>query len=314
MPCLHIITNLNLDGVDTNPVFSELTAAVSTIIGKPEKLTTADNGETAADNGERHRTGANSSDSAGGQLRTETRVTVGRKPVTGLRLGLEGNKQNRLAIHLQHFVSLPKNLLPHLDTHVAIGAPKKSSTSLTKKGSGDKKEDTSTHIGKLAKIVDTTEMFKGPQDIPGHWLSGRGTVEFTIEKGDGSTYSPVGGEQKNTATIQVVIDRYSASLTAGNFAKPVMDGAYNGAKLNSINQAILSDNGVSQCLPENDDEVKGGAVASSITTAAAKSLWRSERWSSWKGLRRWLDNELARISSTKPLRQWGQAMVACDER
>jgi len=34
-------------------------------------------------------------------------------------------------------------------------------------------------------------------------LSGRGTVEFTIEKGDGSTFSPVGGEQKNTATIQV---------------------------------------------------------------------------------------------------------------
>ncbi|XP_014523514.2 MACPF domain-containing protein CAD1 [Vigna radiata var. radiata] len=189
-------------------------------------------------------------------------VTVGRKPVTGLRLGLEGNKQNRLAIHLQHFVSLPKNLLPHWDTHVAIGAPKwqgpeeqdsrwfepikwknfshvstapieytetsigdlsgvhivtgaqlgvwdfgaknvlhlkllfskvpgctirrsvwdhnpstpsaaqrpDSSSSLTKKGSDDKKEDTSTHIGKLAKIVDTTEMFKGPQDIPGHWL------------------------------------------------------------------------------------------------------------------------------------------------
>ncbi|XP_061351866.1 peptidyl-prolyl cis-trans isomerase CYP37, chloroplastic-like [Gastrolobium bilobum] len=34
-------------------------------------------------------------------------------------------------------------------------------------------------------------------------LSGRGTVEFTIEKGDGSTFSPVGGEQRNTATIQV---------------------------------------------------------------------------------------------------------------
>ncbi|KAK7405206.1 hypothetical protein VNO78_06405 [Psophocarpus tetragonolobus] len=75
-------------------------------------------------------------------------------------------------------------------------------------------------------------------------LSGRGTVEFTIEKGDGSTFSPVGGEQKITATIQIVIDGYSAPLTAGNFAKLVMDGAYNGAKLNCINQAIISDNGV----------------------------------------------------------------------
>ncbi|GAU48454.1 hypothetical protein TSUD_383510 [Trifolium subterraneum] len=190
-------------------------------------------------------------------------VTVGRKPVTGLRLSLEGNKQNRLAIHLQHLVSLPKNLQPHWDAHMAIGAPKwqgpeeqdsrwfepikwknfshvstapieitetnigdlsgvhivtgaqlgvwdfgaknvlhlkllfskvpgctirrsvwdhnpstpaathksdGASSSSTKKPSDDKKEDCSTHIGKLAKIVDMTEMSKGPQDIPGHWL------------------------------------------------------------------------------------------------------------------------------------------------
>ncbi|WJX26855.1 cinnamoyl-Coa reductase [Trifolium repens] len=190
-------------------------------------------------------------------------VTVGRKPVTGLRLSLEGNKQNRLAIHLQHLVSLPKNLQPHWDAHMAIGAPKwqgpeeqdsrwfepikwknfshvstspieitetnigdlsgvhivtgaqlgvwdfgaknvlhlkllfskvpgctirrsvwdhnpstpaathksdGASSSSTKKPSDDKKEDSSAHIGKLAKIVDMTEMSKGPQDIPGHWL------------------------------------------------------------------------------------------------------------------------------------------------
>ncbi|CAJ2658761.1 unnamed protein product [Trifolium pratense] len=190
-------------------------------------------------------------------------VTVGRKPVTGLRLSLEGNKQNRLAIHLQHLVSLPKNLQPHWDAHMAIGAPKwqgpeeqdsrwfepikwknfshvstapieitetnigdlsgvhivtgaqlgvwdfgaknvlhlkllfskvpgctirrsvwdhnpstpaathksdGASSSSTKKPSDDKKEDNSAHIGKLAKIVDMTEMSKGPQDIPGHWL------------------------------------------------------------------------------------------------------------------------------------------------
>ncbi|XP_019453602.1 PREDICTED: peptidyl-prolyl cis-trans isomerase CYP37, chloroplastic [Lupinus angustifolius] len=75
-------------------------------------------------------------------------------------------------------------------------------------------------------------------------LSGRGTVEFTIEKGDGSTFSPVRGEERKTATIQVVIDGYSTPLTAGNFAKLVMDGAYNGIKLNCINQAIISDNGL----------------------------------------------------------------------
>lgn len=51
-------------------------------------------------------------------------VSVGRKPVTGLRLCLEGAKQNRLSIHIQHLVSIPKVLLPYWDTHVAIGAPK----------------------------------------------------------------------------------------------------------------------------------------------------------------------------------------------
>jgi hypothetical protein len=51
-------------------------------------------------------------------------ISVGRKPVTGLRLCLEGSKQNRLCIHLQHLASLPKILQPYWDTHVAIGAPK----------------------------------------------------------------------------------------------------------------------------------------------------------------------------------------------
>lgn len=187
-------------------------------------------------------------------------ISVGRKPVTGLRLCLEGSKQNRLAIHLQHLASLPKILQPHWDPHVAIGAPKwqgpeeqdsrwfepikwknfshvstapientetsigdlsgahivtgaqlgvwdfgsksvlhlkllfsrvpgctirrsvwdhspsnishlrrpdNPSSSSTAEGmsSDDKRSD-----NKLVKIVDLTEMSKGPQDIPGHWL------------------------------------------------------------------------------------------------------------------------------------------------
>ncbi|KAK3006527.1 hypothetical protein RJ639_015900, partial [Escallonia herrerae] len=179
-------------------------------------------------------------------------VTVGRKPVTGLRLRLEGIKQNRLAIHLQHLVSLPKLLQPHWDAHMAIGAPKwhgpeeqdsrwfepikwknfshvstapiehtetcigdlsgvhivtgaqlgvwdfgaksvlhlkllfskvpgctirrsvwdhsPSNISTVHRPALSNEGNSSSHIGKLAKIVDTTEMSKGPQDIPGHWL------------------------------------------------------------------------------------------------------------------------------------------------
>ncbi|KAJ7948608.1 Peptidyl-prolyl cis-trans isomerase chloroplastic-like [Quillaja saponaria] len=78
-------------------------------------------------------------------------------------------------------------------------------------------------------------------------LAGRGTVEFTIEKGDGSTFSPEGGgESRKTAKIQVVIDGYSAPLTAGNIAKLVIDGVYNGAKLNCTTQAVISENGLSK--------------------------------------------------------------------
>ncbi|XP_073015574.1 uncharacterized protein [Primulina eburnea] len=38
MPCLDISTNVNLDGVDTDSIFSELTKAVSQIVGKPENF------------------------------------------------------------------------------------------------------------------------------------------------------------------------------------------------------------------------------------------------------------------------------------
>ncbi|KAK3424289.1 hypothetical protein EUGRSUZ_F01089 [Eucalyptus grandis] len=76
-------------------------------------------------------------------------------------------------------------------------------------------------------------------------LTGRATVELTIEKGDGTAFSPeAGGEPRKTATIQMVIDGFSAPLTAGNFAKMVVDGAYDGAKLSCANQAVLTDSGI----------------------------------------------------------------------
>uniref|UniRef100_A0A803NDZ4 MACPF domain-containing protein n=1 Tax=Chenopodium quinoa TaxID=63459 RepID=A0A803NDZ4_CHEQI len=195
------------------------------------------------------------------ELYLECKVTVGRKPVTGLRLSLEGAKQNRLAIHLQHLVSLPKILQPHWDSHMAIGAQKwqgpeeqdsrwfepikwkhfshvstapieyketcivdlsgvhivtgaqlgvwdfgvksvlylkllfskvpgctirrsvwdhtPSNFTALHKADGtlsneqtpeDKRLDSGGAAAKLAKLVDSTEMLKGPQDLPGHWL------------------------------------------------------------------------------------------------------------------------------------------------
>lgn len=201
---------------------------------------------------------------------SQEQVSVGRKPVTGLRLFLEGPKQNRLSIHLQHLASLPKILLPYWDTQVAIGAPKwqgpeeqdsrwfepvkwknfshvstapiespetfageagvhivtgaqlgvwdfgsrnvlhmkllysrlpgctirrslwdhsptrelsKASISGSSAGSGDSSSgSTESSCGnKLVKFVDMSEMTKGPENSPGHWLVTGG--KLGVEKG-----------------------------------------------------------------------------------------------------------------------------------
>ncbi|CAM8969275.1 unnamed protein product [Rhodiola kirilowii] len=36
MPCLNLSTNVNLDRIDLDPIFAELSKCVSTIMGKPE--------------------------------------------------------------------------------------------------------------------------------------------------------------------------------------------------------------------------------------------------------------------------------------
>lgn len=202
---------------------------------------------------------------------SQEQISVGRRPVTGLRLFLEGNKQNRLYIHLQHMASLPKILQPYWDTHVAIGAPKwqgpeeqdsrwfepvkwkkfshvstalvenpetfigdlagvyivtgaqlgvwdfgsrnvlymkllysrlpgctvrrslwdhapndKSKKVVSTDSNGNTDDSSSGSRGnlagnKLVKFVDTSEMSKGPEDPPGHWLVTGG--KLGVEKG-----------------------------------------------------------------------------------------------------------------------------------
>nr|XP_016480938.1 PREDICTED: MACPF domain-containing protein CAD1-like isoform X2 [Nicotiana tabacum] len=198
---------------------------------------------------------------------SQEQVSVGRKPVTGMRLYLEGSKGNRLVIHLQHFASLPRILQPYWESHVAIGAPKwqgpeeqdsrwfepvkwknfsyvstapiespetfigdlsgvyivtgaqlgvwnfgsrnvlymrllysrlpgctirrslwdhTPNDKLRKQADNGNNDESSitgeNFIGnKLAKFVDMTEMSKGPQDPPGHWIVTGG--KLGVEKG-----------------------------------------------------------------------------------------------------------------------------------
>ncbi|GKA83382.1 peptidyl-prolyl cis-trans isomerase CYP37, chloroplastic [Tanacetum coccineum] len=80
-------------------------------------------------------------------------------------------------------------------------------------------------------------------------LTGRAVVEFVVEKGDGSMFTPQsGGVPRKSATIQVVLDGYSAPLTTGNFAKLVVDGTYDGMTLKCTDQAILSDSGIDKSI------------------------------------------------------------------
>ncbi|KAF2617619.1 hypothetical protein F2Q68_00041391 [Brassica cretica] len=38
MPCLYITTNVNMEGVDTDPFYLEVTKAVASIAGRPQNL------------------------------------------------------------------------------------------------------------------------------------------------------------------------------------------------------------------------------------------------------------------------------------
>lgn len=202
---------------------------------------------------------------------SQEQVSVGRRPVTGLRLCLEGLKQNRLTIHVQHLASLPKLLQQYWDSHIPIGAPKwrgpeeqdsrwfepvrwknfshvstapiehndafiddlsgafvvtgaqlgvwdfgsknvlylkllyskvpgctirrsfwdhnpfvsgeklKNEAVKESSNSTESQSSSSKVVGKLHKLVDMSEMSKGPDDVPGHWLITGG--KLGVDKG-----------------------------------------------------------------------------------------------------------------------------------
>ncbi|CAI5476940.1 unnamed protein product [Closterium sp. Yama58-4] len=73
-------------------------------------------------------------------------------------------------------------------------------------------------------------------------LTGRATVEFAVLKADGSYFSlDNGATSAITGVMQVVLDGYSAPLTAGNFAQLVSRRAYDGVAVKATDLAVLSD-------------------------------------------------------------------------
>ncbi|XP_002960870.2 peptidyl-prolyl cis-trans isomerase CYP37, chloroplastic isoform X2 [Selaginella moellendorffii] len=81
-------------------------------------------------------------------------------------------------------------------------------------------------------------------------LTGRALVEMVVKKGDNTAFTVAAGQgPQPQGTIQVVLDGFSAPITAGNFADKVLKGFYNGVKLRTTEQAILSDSAQQDALP-----------------------------------------------------------------
>jgi cyclophilin family peptidyl-prolyl cis-trans isomerase len=73
-------------------------------------------------------------------------------------------------------------------------------------------------------------------------LKGRGIVELTIERADGSLayVYPEGGGPQPQARIEIVLDGYTAPITAGNFAVNVLNGVYDGKPIKVDFSSVLA--------------------------------------------------------------------------
>ncbi|KAJ1405006.1 Membrane attack complex component/perforin [Sesbania bispinosa] len=103
-------------------------------------------------------------------------VDVGNRPVTGLRLYLEGRRSNNLAIHLQHLDSLPKSFLfsKHVVTRMVANSIRKNCLRLQLRfseviGASPQNKMNPTKLGSRSEIV------RGTEHSPGYWVvSGAG--------------------------------------------------------------------------------------------------------------------------------------------
>lgn len=92
---------------------------------------------------------------------------------------------------------------------------------------------------KTLSALETLQAPGLPYSLPAQYrdlpkLTGRATVEFDLKKASGSTgefVTKLGGGGSNTARLQLVLDGYSAPLTAGHFAQLIEEKYYDGAKV-----------------------------------------------------------------------------------
>lgn len=111
-------------------------------------------------------------------------------------------------------------------------------------------EKTSTRVTKALNKVAELELLQAPGlafSIPKEYsslprLTGRATVQLNIEKGNGSaTFLANNGKGPSSAAqLTIVLDGYSAPLTAGNFAAEVLNGSLNNRRLDASYTSVLA--------------------------------------------------------------------------
>jgi len=96
------------------------------------------------------------------------------------------------------------------------------------------------NIAAVFKVLTELEMLQAPAlpySLPPQYdnlprLTGRATAQFTLKRtGDGEFVSRKGGGGSKEAVLEVVLDGYSAPLTAGHFAQLVEENYYNNATI-----------------------------------------------------------------------------------
>ncbi|GMH41914.1 hypothetical protein BSKO_09833 [Bryopsis sp. KO-2023] len=115
-------------------------------------------------------------------------------------------------------------------------------------------EKTGQRVADTLKSVADLELLQAPGlsfIIPRDYatfprLTGRATAEFTIKKGDGSTpfYNNKQGTASDVTTLRIVLDGYSAPISAGNFAANIANGLYNGKQILADRNAVAGGAGL----------------------------------------------------------------------
>ena len=95
----------------------------------------------------------------------------------------------------------------------------------------ERQKDVLRKVGQLEEMMVNRFPYEVPEEYSNlPWLRGRATIEMTVEKAGGAQFD-IDGTLYDKGYLTMVVDGYSAPLTAGNFVQLVNRGFYNGKQV-----------------------------------------------------------------------------------